>query len=216
MTEIVVVVVAVWMLFGVVYAIGMGRRGYDPWSWGALGAIFGPLVIPLAIGLRRRRPLGAPLIAHAGRAGDGIKVLVGVDGSVESAAAVQAVVSLFGTRLGSLLLATVIDSDAANAIHAARGTVFERDANAIFEQATNRGGADDPTTLVLEGRPADALVACAKANDVDVVAVGRRGRGLSEAVLGSVAAQLARRKDGLLLVVGEHAALGAPVSEIGA
>jgi hypothetical protein len=62
MTEVMVAIVVIWMLFGIVYAIGMGRRGYDPWSWGALGAIFGPLVIPLAIGLRRRRPMGQPLI----------------------------------------------------------------------------------------------------------------------------------------------------------
>lgn len=209
MTEIMVAIVVIWMLFGIVYAIGMGRRGYDPWSWGALGAIFGPLVIPLAIGLRRRRPVGQPLIAHAGRTSDGIKVLVGVDGSDESAAAVHAVVSLFGDRLGSLLLATVIDSDAANAIHTSRGSVFQRDAQAVLDHAVEVGGADDPTTMVLEGKPAEALVECARANGVDLVAVGRRGRGLSQAVLGSVATQLNRRADGLVLVVGERARVGA-------
>ena len=63
--------------------------------------------------------------------------------------------------------------------------------------------------MVLEGKPADALVECARANGVDLVAVGRRGRGLSQAVLGSVATQLNRRADGLVLVVGERARVGA-------
>jgi nucleotide-binding universal stress UspA family protein len=212
MTQIMVAIVVVWMLFGIVYAIGMGRRGYDPWSWGAIGAIFGPLVIPLAIGLRRRRPLGEPLVAHAGRAGNGFTVLVGVDGSDEANAAVRSVTALLGERLGSLILATVIDSDAAKAIHTSRGKIFERDAQAVLEQATERAGTVDPTTLVLEGNPADALAACAKLNGVDLIAVGRRGRGLSEALLGSVAEQLARRPDTLVLIGGQGVDVTAPAT----
>lgn len=216
MTLFMVAIVVVWMLFGIVYAIGMGRRGYDPWSWGAIGAIFGPLVIPLAIGLRRRRPLGEPLIAHAGRAGNGLTALVGVDGSDESIAAVRSVTSLLGDRLGSLILATVIDSDAAKAIHTSRGKVFERDAQAILEKATRSAGAVDPTTLVLEGNPADALAACAKLNDVDLIAVGRRGRGLSEALLGSVVERLARQSETLVLIGGERADVKVQPTGIGA
>jgi nucleotide-binding universal stress UspA family protein len=45
-------------------------------------------------------------------------------------------------------------------------------------------------TQIVAGQPGAALLELADAEDVDLVVVGRRGRGLSRAVLGSAAAAL--------------------------
>ena len=51
---------AVWIVFGVVSALVMGRRGHAPFNWLILGAVLGPLVIPVALSsmrdARRVRP----------------------------------------------------------------------------------------------------------------------------------------------------------------
>ena len=52
-----------------------------------------------------------------------ISVLVGVDGSVEAGAAACTVVELFGPRLGHLMLAAVIDFDAAESARRRTGSV---------------------------------------------------------------------------------------------
>lgn len=43
-------------------------------------------------------------------------------------------------------------------------------------------------TQIVAGQPASALLDLVEEEDVDLVAIGRRGRGLSRAVLGSAAA----------------------------
>ena len=115
-----------WLVIGILSCFVMTRRGHDPWSWGVLGALLGPLVIPLALAAIRREPETSTVVAswHAGQVGRGpISVLVGVDGSVEAAAAACTVVELFGPRLGHLILATVIDFDAAESARCRTATV---------------------------------------------------------------------------------------------
>ena len=108
----------------------MTRRGHDPWSWGVLGALLGPLVIPLALAAIRRERETSTVVAswHAGQVGPGpISVLVGVDGSVEAEAAACRVVELFGPRLRHLMLAAVIDFDAAESARAAQEVLSQSD-----------------------------------------------------------------------------------------
>jgi nucleotide-binding universal stress UspA family protein len=72
----------------------------------------------------------------------------------------------------------------------------------LLDAAAARVVGASPTTVVLTGRPADALIGYAKRHDVDLVAIGARGRGLSETIVGSVAEQLVRAPDVLVLVAG--------------
>jgi nucleotide-binding universal stress UspA family protein len=72
----------------------------------------------------------------------------------------------------------------------------------LLDAAAARVVGASPTTVVLTGRPADALIGYAKHHDVDLVAIGARGRGLSETIVGSVAEQLVRAPDVLVLVAG--------------
>lgn len=201
----------VFLLIGIATAIGMGRRGHDPWMWGVLGALFGPLVIALLFVRRRgdERPAEKVLRRGAIATGDAtITVLVGVDGSPESMAATSAVVDLLADRTRSLTLATVLDLDAVDAIRAQPDgrNVFERDARAVLDEAAARVSGVDASTVILGGRPAHALVTYAQSHDVDLIAIGRRGTGLSEAVLGSVAERLVREPGVLLLVAGRAVA----------
>ena len=204
MTIVLLSLLGVWLLSGLAAAFVMGRRGYDPWSWGVFGALFGPAVVPLAIGWHRRHG-GAhdERVLHVGSAAPGqIAVLVGIDGSAEALVATDAAVALLGDRLASLTLATVVNFDEAAAMHQPRGEVFERCAQSLLDAAAASVVGASPTTVVLTGRPADALVGYAKRHNVDLVAIGARGRGLSETILGSVAEQLVRAPDVLVLVAG--------------
>ena len=207
--EVMLIVVAVFVLIGLVTAFVMGRNGHDPWMWGVLGALFGPLVIPLAVvGYRRDEgPAEIPLRSGAAAAGN-VAVLVGVDGSPEAMTATRAVVDLLADRLGSLTLATVVDLDAVDAITAERTepSVFERDAQTLLDAAVAEIPEARPATVILGGRPDQALAGYAHRHDIDLIAIGSRGSGLSEAVLGSVAQHLARKPGVLLLVAGRDKA----------
>ena len=205
MIEVFLVIVAVWILCGLAAGWFMGRHGYDAWSWTFVGALLGPLVIPVAL-FRTGRGEHAERIVHLGAGrGEGVSVLVGVDGSPEAVAATREIGELLGARLRAMTLATVIDYDAAAVVAASKDdTIYERDARRVLDACASSVSGIEPTTVVLEGRPADALAAYAKAHDVDLVVVGAHGRGLSERLLGSVAQRLVRTP-GLLVLVADRA-----------
>ena len=206
---------AVFLCIGLTTAIVMGRRGHDPWTWGILGTLFGPLVIPLVLGWHWRDQRDEERLLRSAATPEGagpVSVLVGVDGSPESTAAVRATVDLLGPRLGPLTLATVVDLDAMQTMHTQRTgqSVFERDAQSLLDEAAAPVAAAGPATVILSGRPTDALLGYAQRHGVDLVAVGARGKGLSEAALGSVADALVRQPDVLVLVAGRRTVAAAP------
>jgi nucleotide-binding universal stress UspA family protein len=122
-----------------------------------------------------------------------IDVLVGVDGSPESFAAVVGVGELFGSRLGRLSVATVIPRDAVSAACADATGLLRRAAFLVADRAER---------IVLRGSPATALGEYAAGNGYDVIAVGTTGRGFAKALLGSVATELARRTKTPVLLFG--------------
>ncbi len=195
-------IASVWLFIGIVSSFVMARRGHDPWAWAVLGSLLGPIVVPLALASGRRERI-LPRVARTldeGRSGSGpVSVLVGVDGSSEALLAAERVVALLGARLGLLTLATVIDYDAATSA-SAPDDVFVREAHKLLDRVAASIPGVAPRTVVLVGRPADALLEYAAGEEADLVAVGARGRGLSEAVLGSVAAHLIRRRRTPILV----------------
>jgi nucleotide-binding universal stress UspA family protein len=201
----VLIFIVLWVLCGITAGLVMGRHGYDPLSWTLIGALLGPLILVLAL-FRSERDAHAERVEHRGAdANTGVRVLVGVDGSPAADAAVREVSDLLGPRVGSLTLATVIDYDAAAAVAAMdTDTVFERDARKLLERCAALVPELEPSTVLLEGRPARALAEYANAHDVDLVVVGARGRGFSERLLGSVAQQLVRTR-GLLVLVADRA-----------
>ncbi len=208
MTTLVLSVVALWIVVGAAAGLVMARRGHNVRAWVVLGGVFGPFVVPYVLASLRREAEAAPVVVTAGEAGTGpVDVLVGIDGSPESRAAVVAVEELLGDRLGRFTLVTVVDFETASYddlgpppypadAEAARARAEQILADAAA-QATRR-----PETLVLAGAPALVLARHAVEGGYDLVVVGHRGRGLSRAILGSVARELARDGKVPVLIAG--------------
>jgi nucleotide-binding universal stress UspA family protein len=205
MTSLLLFIVVLFVAIGVTTGIYMGRRGYNAWAWGVVGTVLGPLVVPLLAFAARDRS-GQEIVmdvAEAAPAASGVRVLVGVDGSAESFAALHAAVATFGSRLGRLTLATVVDFDAMEALRVPgeRHDVIERRARELLDGAATAAGVPCDT-VILAGRPDEALLDYIERHAIDVVAIGARGSGLAKAVLGSVADRLVGAPNALVLVSG--------------
>lgn len=199
---IVIIVGVVWVTIGIGLAFYMGRRGHTAFGWGVMGCVLGPFALILAaqaIADEPSRSSARPI--DGGIPGTGrIDVLVGVDGSPESAAAADAVVHLLGPSIGRLTLAAVGDYDRVGGRERELHKILDRQADRV-EEAIRKRRLRDPEaqlpgrcgTLFLTGRPAEALCEEAAAQGYDLLVVGARGTGLAKAVLGSVSSQLAGR-----------------------
>jgi hypothetical protein len=78
-------------------------------TWWYVGAVLGPLALPLAIDAvyrEQRRPAVTTESAASTQA-DGVAVLAGIDGSAASLAAIHAAVALLGDRVDRFTLAAV-------------------------------------------------------------------------------------------------------------
>jgi nucleotide-binding universal stress UspA family protein len=194
MPVLVGIIAATWVAIGAALSVLMGRRGHEPYSWFLLGMFLGPIALPLAVysdrGPRRELHVLAPP-----RTGTGpVDVLVGFDGSPEARAAVDAAASLLGSRVGRLTLVRVVP------IYCSPETTHL--ANQSLRDEARRLLPMEVGLETIEGRPAAALTEAAVAGGYEVLAVGTRGAGLSTAVLGSTATELARRSKLPVLLVG--------------
>lgn len=187
-TRYLLVIAATWVVIGLVVAFFMRRRGFDFYPWFALGSVLGPLIVPLAIervrfhGVAERESKGTPTPPRRG-----FDVLVGVDGSDESVAAVASAVSLFGPLMTSLTIATVLDYDSESAVG---GVESRRAAQTMLDSAASGIDFDVVETEILFGRADRALAEYARANGVEMIVVGARGSGATEALFGSITSRL--------------------------
>jgi nucleotide-binding universal stress UspA family protein len=189
-TEFLLILLAVWLAIGVTLAVVMGRRGHGAFQWLLIGAFLGPLSLPIAwVSIRDEdRGSGSARALHEGIAGVGpVNVLVGIDGSVEAANALRTVVDLVGTNIGRLTLASVVTFDVGS-VQARRE---EERAIEVLDAAASSVEAETPSRVLLTGQPAEVLMRHAAEEGYDLLAIGRRGRGATKAVLGSTASRVA-------------------------
>jgi nucleotide-binding universal stress UspA family protein len=192
-TGALLVIMVAWLVIGVVAATVMGRRGHHSFTWGALGAALGPLVVPLAWqDLRREREASPITLAEGAQGRGGVDVVIGVDGSPDARAALDAVVDMLGQRLGRCTLASVIDFDTALSPESWSEREHSEETLHLEAQRIRERTGREPTQMLLPGRPADALRDYARDSACSLLVVGSRGRGASKLVLGSVASELAR------------------------
>lgn len=184
MTELVLIVIVVaWLAEAVLVGRWMARHGFDGRRWQSIALLLGPVAVPGGI-LAVRRSTAEPRLVQAGDGGvGGIDILVGVDGSLDSLAAVHLVGRLFPTVAGRVTLARVIPFDATPEV--------EDDARAQLAAAAALDHRLRPATVVLEGAPAPALQEYARRLGYELLVVGARGSGRSRGPLGSVATALA-------------------------
>lgn len=193
--------VVAWVVIGLLSGLWMARRGYDP-LWTLIALPLGPLFVPIAVERVQRRPGAA---GHLGNtppdrtpSDAAPRVLVGLDGSQESERVLATVLRMLGPNCGLLVLATVVhyeavDDDTGADVDAARQWLVQ-----MAAQADRVGTVH---TEVLAGAPSVALRQYAAQHDIDLLVVGRRGRGLSARILGSVSAELVEHSSVPVLVV---------------
>ena len=188
----------VWLTVGVVLSVVMGRRGHFGRGWGVLGAMLGPFAVVAAVAtVRNERDAQPALIAVGASQGGPVDVLVGIDGSPECGLAVEGVVSMLGSQLGRLTLATVVPFDDV--------TPHTTEVLRELSRRSRLSGVPSVGQEVLHGQPARALSAFASAYGYDLLVVGTRGKGLSKTVTGSTADALAAGCPVPVLMVGERA-----------
>jgi nucleotide-binding universal stress UspA family protein len=180
---------ATWLVGGFIVAVFMRRAGRDFHLWLVLGVLLGPFAGLFAPedGRRTGSVRGAP--RH--RSGE-FDVIAGIDGSPESVAALQAAVSLFGNRMSSLTLASVLDKDSSGSFSGMSDQV-----EACEELRRCAGHIEfEPVEIeLLYGPPARALANFAEEQGVELIVVGARGHGMSRALFGSVTRDLVGRSD---------------------
>ncbi|MGY1839518.1 MULTISPECIES: universal stress protein [unclassified Modestobacter] len=203
----VLIVLVVWIAAGVAAVVVLGRQGHRTGRWWLLGVVLGPLFLPIAaergkhgvVVLDRRSARGG----DPGSRGDGRTVLVAVDGSPESDQAVRDAARLLGGAETRFVLVTVVDPDAAEFDDA---DVRAAAHDLLAERARWLGTDTEPVLEIGCGQPSRVLVDVARTEGADLLMLGRRGRGLSQRVLGSVAEQVARQATTPVLLAGPPAA----------
>lgn len=123
-----------------------------------------------------------------------LDVLVGYDGSPESAGALEAVVALLGDQIGRLTVATVVP------FGDVRGK--EQEATRRLRRLTGRVPGLASDLEVLHGHPSGALQQYAADGGYDLTVVGHRGAGIAKTIFGSAATELARDSRAPVLIVG--------------
>jgi nucleotide-binding universal stress UspA family protein len=186
---LVVAICCLWVATGLVMGWVMGRRGHDPFSWGVVGVLLGPVGIAFAHWARQdalalARRSAPPLTGHRGP----VDVLAGLDGSPQAEVALLSAVKLLGSRVGRLTAVTVISYDAAES--AALRREQERAGEASFDRIRSELGEIQIERQTLQGRPTEVLKDLAVKDNYDTIVVGSAGRGMSKRLLGSTAESL--------------------------
>jgi len=186
---VVIIIAVAWPLIGLASGLWMARRGYDP-MWALIALPLGPLFIPIALERVRRRPAvagfgagGAPPPRRQGA--DRARVLVGCDGSDDADRALRTAVRLLGPNCGVLVLAEVVHFEAADVSPAD----IEAAAARLADLSSGVDTAAAVHTEVLTGPAGPTLRRFAEEQDMDLVVVGRRGRGAAR-WLGRVSSDL--------------------------
>lgn len=188
-----VLVLVMWVSLGtlavIVFLTHHGRRS---WPWFVIGAILGPILLPIAAEFDRRTDRLAGWRSHGPKTTTpGVKEpmwLVGVDGSAESDGAIREVSRMTMRARPGVLLMTVLDPDVADPARIQAAEAMLRERASWLEES--------PGTVMCEvasGDPAQVLMDRADQEDIELVIVGRRAKGPSHRLLGSVADQLVRR-----------------------
>jgi nucleotide-binding universal stress UspA family protein len=205
MTVLVIAIAAGWLAIGLLLSVVMGRRGHDSFGWLVTGTLLGPLAVVLAMDARRRAEMlqpatlrRRPAVPNSGP----LDVLVGFDGSPESHAALDTVPKLLGDRLGRLTVATVVPY----------GELREQErlATKALQGLAGRAVGVERNLELLHGQPASALIKFAADGGYELIAIGTRGAGITKAIMGSAATQLAEGSTVpvLLVTAGEGPAGG--------
>lgn len=184
------VFLVVWVLIGLLTGLWMARRGHDG-RWTLIAVILGPLFVPIAYERIERNPRSVEVTPVGSWGTDtakasGLRVMVGYDGSMEAQHALASALRLFGSSGGTLELVAVVSYDDASDPDS---SLIERAKHRLSDAASAAG--DVPTGYaILAGPAGQCLRWYAENHRSDVLVVGKRGRGMTTRMMGSVAEYL--------------------------
>lgn len=212
-TTFLLALACLWLFAGLGAGLVLGRRGHAPFTWVLLGAVLGPLVVPLAVvAIRDERNAGAARVSSRSGAStdhsqsDAVDVLVGIDGSPQADAAFESVLRLLAGSIGRFAIATATpfgaDSTTTGRHEEAQDLVLLESYGDRAERALGHAAE----TVVLRGKAADALQRYCQDQQFDLLVVGSRGAGLATTLLGSVTSRLASDSNVPVLIVPDSSA----------
>jgi nucleotide-binding universal stress UspA family protein len=195
---------AIVILTMLVVAYLAARWGRDPFGWLLLSAVMGPIALVGLIGTRHSDLERAAAPEQTRKRGEGEHcVLVAVDGSSGSEAAVRHAIEMRDEFTDAIVLA-VLPHEAKPAT-AGRG---EDEYNARVERMTApavaalREAGMAHRVAVAFGSAGEEIVRAAEREGADAIVVGRRGAGLTRALLGSTSDHVVRHAKQPVTVIG--------------
>ncbi len=197
-TDVLIGLGVAWLLTGVVTGFVMRRMGHDVSVWFVLGSILGPVVIPLAIekvrtGHEVETDLqGSPKVAR----GD-LDILIGVDHSADAIDGARSAIGMLGTLATSVTIATVLDLESKDSYS---GKEAQEQARHLLDSVVSELPYPNVRTEILFGRPHIALSEYARHHGMELIVVGPRGHGATEALFGSVTKNIIARSEVPILV----------------
>lgn len=199
------VVISSWLAIVLVSMLVVGyvaaRWGHDPFGWLFLAAVMGPIAIIALVGTRNREQSLAGAASPPRAPGEVPRIIIGCDGSDAGRRIGEYVASAWGA--GAEVVLVVVEAHEAEPRSPAEETAQRQriDACAAPARAALADSALTSRTVVAYGSPGEQIVRIAREEQASAVVVGRRGAGLSRAVLGSVSDHVVRHADQPVVVV---------------
>jgi nucleotide-binding universal stress UspA family protein len=175
-----------WLAGGAAIALIMRRSGHDLRLWLPLGFLLGPLAGLFAQERHQLDRDHKPPTTGGPRSGR-FDAVAGIDGSEESIAAATTALSLFGDRLTSLTLVTVLDYESSGSF---TGIVPQSQTYSVLVDVAANLDYEPIELVLLYGAPEKEIARIAVELGVELIICGARGHGMSEALFGSVTEKL--------------------------
>lgn len=182
-------VLVIWVALGLTGAVFLGRHGHRSPVWYVIGIPLGAIFLPIAVEMGLARGEVISRTVSVGTDGSGATAVLALDGSPESDAALADAARVLAPMDARFVLLTVLDPDVVVHEPEAKDDAAAR----LAEFAARLPGAHPVTSVVAAGNPTDLILERAAAENADLLVLGRRGAGLSEHLLGSVADRVVRR-----------------------
>jgi nucleotide-binding universal stress UspA family protein len=186
-----ILVLVTWVAVGLAAVVYLGRHGRRSPAWFVVGVALGPILLPIALEIAQREGtvLSRSVVGNGGTPAR-LTVLAAVDGSEESDDALADASRILAPEGVRFILLTVMDPDLGENDPQAR-----HEAEELLESRAARIPREclPPVLEVVAGEPGHVILDRVRTGAVDLVVLGRRGRGLSQMLIGSVADQVVRR-----------------------
>ncbi len=169
-TRVMLLLALTWLVIALVLALLMRRRGYDFYSWLVLGSVLGPLAVPIAFQrIRYHKRLRGASSQIASPMTGRFHVLFWYRGGAEDVQALRSALTLFGDRVTSLTLASVLDYDCETTWS---GRASQSEAKVALEDIASGSGWDSADTVLLFGQGDRAIADYTRQVGIDMIVVG--------------------------------------------